>query len=271
MRSIFVALVAVAAISSGCTKKAEGQTVAVVNGDEITTAELNAELAAAKLPVGVDGARARSQILQSIIDRDLLAQDARKSGIDKSPEFLQRQRQMTQNLLIGMLADREGGSAQLPSDSEVAQFEAAHPQAFAQHELWNLDQLRFAMPPPGPIRDELNKTKTLPELAKVLSDNHIAATPAKRQIDSSAVPDDMYAKITKLAPGEPFIVAMGTQAVASAITSRDPQPLIGDDAKPQAVAAMRKQQTQNLLQNRLKELRSSAKIDYKAGFAPPAK
>jgi len=85
------------------------------------------------------------------------------------------------------------------------------------------------------------------------------------------VPDDMYAKITKLAPGEPFIIAFGTQAVASAITSRDPQPLIGDDAKPQAVAAMRKQQTQNLLQNRLKELRSSAKIDYKAGFAPPAK
>lgn len=268
MRPIFVGLIAIVALAPGCAKKAEGQTVAVVNGDEITTAELNAELAAAKLPPGIDGAQARSQVLQAMINRDLLAQDARKEGIDKSPEFLQRQRELTDNLLIAMLADREGGSAQLPSDAEVAQFETSHPQMFAQREIWSLDQLRYKQPPAGPISDQIAKTKSLDELAKVLSDNKIVATPAKRQIDSSAVPDDMYAKITKLAPGEPFIVPVGSEAVASAITARQPAPVSSDDAKPAAVAALRKQQTQKLLENRLQELRRSAKIDYKPGFAP---
>jgi len=271
MRPIFVMLIAIVAVAPGCSKKAEGQTVAVVNGDEITTAELNADLSAAKLPPGAGGAQARSQVLQAIIDRDLLAQDASKAGIDKSPEFLQRQRELTQNLLIGMLADREGGSAQLPSDAEVASFEAAHPQMFAQHEIWSLDQLRFATPSSASVKEQMKRTKSLQELAKVLSDNKIVATPAKRQIDSAAVPDDMYAKIENLAPGEPFIVDAGGVAVANAITARDAQPVTGDDAKPQAVAIIRKQQTQKLLQDRLKQLRASAKIQYKEGFAPSAK
>ena len=50
MRSKLVLAVGIALMASACTKKAEGQTVAIVNGEEITAAELNAELANAKIP-----------------------------------------------------------------------------------------------------------------------------------------------------------------------------------------------------------------------------
>lgn len=271
MRPIFVALVGIIALAPGCAKKAEGQTVAVVNGEEITTADLNARLAGAKLPPGVDKAAARSQVLQSMIDQTLLAQEAKKEGIDKSPDFLNRERQFNDELLISMLAERKGGTTQLPRDSDVAQFEASHPQMFAKREIWSLDQLRFQLPPKGPLMDQIGKTKTLQELAKLLSSNNIAATPAKTTIDSSVVPQGVYEKIQALGPGEPFIIPVGNEAVASAIASRDPQPLVGDDAKSVAVNALRKEQTMDSLRSDVKRLRSQAKIEYKPGFAPANK
>ena len=100
MRSKIVLAVGIALMASACTKKAEGQTVAIVNGEEITAAELNAELGNAKIPEGADKNQARSRVLQAMIDRRLLAQQARKDGIDKTPEFLNRQRRATDEWLV---------------------------------------------------------------------------------------------------------------------------------------------------------------------------
>ena len=123
MRSGIVFALALAFVVSGCNKKAEGQTVAIVNNEEITAAELNAQIATAKLPPGLSKEDARTRVLQSMIDRRLLAQQAKKDGIDKSAEFLNRQRQATEELLIRMLASRQMDTAQLPSNQQVERFE----------------------------------------------------------------------------------------------------------------------------------------------------
>ena len=91
-------------LASGCNRKAEGQTVAVVNGDEITALRPEFRTDQAKVPDGADKNAARSQVLQQLVDRRLLAEQARKEGIDKTPEYLNRQRQAEEELLISMLA-----------------------------------------------------------------------------------------------------------------------------------------------------------------------
>ena len=101
---------------SGCDKKAEGQVVAIVNGEEISAAELNAELRNVNLPAGADAKRARTAILQSIIDRRVISQQAREDGLDKSPDFLNQQRRMTEELLIRMFAERQTSTNQLPNE-----------------------------------------------------------------------------------------------------------------------------------------------------------
>src|SRR5437763_8427667 len=97
---IFATVVACAILVSGCQRKAEGQTVAVVNGQEITVPELNFALGQAKIPESADKNAVRSQILQQLVDRQLLADQAKSEGIDKSPEYLNRQRQADEQLLI---------------------------------------------------------------------------------------------------------------------------------------------------------------------------
>ena len=269
VRSKLVLAVGIALMASACTKKAEGQTVAIVNGEEITAAELNAELDNAKIPEGADKDQARSRVLQTMIDRRLLAQQARTDGIDKSPEFLNRQRRATEDLLINMFASRQIDTAKLPANSEIEKFQAARPWVFSQREQWNLDQLRFQMPKDAATRAKLDKAKTLEEVAKVLTDASIAFTRQKNKLDTAVIPQNLYGQLAAAArASEPFIIPIGDQAVASMIVSREPAPITGEQARPIAVAAMRREQASQLMQNRLKSIRDAAKIEYKKGYAP---
>ena len=85
------------------------------------------------------------------------------------------------------------------------------------------------------------------------------------------IPHDLYGRLLTMDPGEPFIIPVGNLAIASVVTSREPAAITGDQARPVAVAAMRRAQAAKLMQDRLKSLRQAAKVDYKSGFAPPAK
>jgi EpsD family peptidyl-prolyl cis-trans isomerase len=264
------AIVLAAALAAGaCDKKAEGQVVAIVNGEEISAAELNAELRNINLPQGADAKQARAALLQSMIDRRVISQQAREEGIDKSPEFLNQQRRMTEDLLIRLYGSRQTNTNQLPSEQQVAQYIAANPRMFADRQQWNLDQLRFPMPTDPQVVKRLDGAQSMQDIAKILADAGITATPAKTKLDTAIIPADIYGRVATLPPGRPFIFPVGGQGIASTIASREPSPLIGDAARPLAVAAIRRQQSSDAMQRKLKTLRQAAKVEYQKGYAPP--
>ena len=83
--SVIASVVVCGVLLSSCQRKAEGQTVAVVNGQEVTLPELNFTLSQAKVPESADKDAVRSQLLQQLVDRKLLVEQARSEGID-APE-----------------------------------------------------------------------------------------------------------------------------------------------------------------------------------------
>jgi len=263
-----IAVLVCGILVSGCQRKAEGQTVAVVNGQEITIPELNFAIDQVQIPTSSDKNVIRNQVLQKLIDRRLLAEQARKEGVDKTPEFLNRQRQLNDDLLISMLAARRLKTAQVPSDRDVETFIASNPQIFANRETWDLDQIVYLTPTDPKILTEVQNAHSIDALIAVLQQHQIAFGRQKNRIDTSAVPPDVYARVSKLPAGEPFAVPVGPKTIASGITARDPHPLSGDAAKPAAVQLMRKKQTTKSIEDLLKSLRGTAKIEYQPGFAP---
>jgi peptidyl-prolyl cis-trans isomerase C len=257
------------ATTTACQKKAEGQTVAVVNDEEITASQLNAELANANVGEGADKQAITNRILQGLIDRRLLAEQARKDGIDRSPDFISRQQRMNEELLIGMMASRSMDTSKLPSDAEIAAFQAKQPQAFAKREVWKLEQLQYDTPKDRAVLQRITATKTLPELAAVLTAARVPFQRGNNQLVTSVIPAELYPRLAQMTPGEPFIVPAGTKSVASAIVSREPAALTGPNARTEAVNAIRRQNSTTALQQRLKELRAAAKVEYKEGYAAP--
>jgi EpsD family peptidyl-prolyl cis-trans isomerase len=253
---------------SGCQRKAEGQTVAVVNGDEITIPELNFALGQARIPDSADKQSVRSQLLEKLIDRRLVAQQARKEDIDKSPEFINRQREATEELLISMLAARRLKAQPLPSDRDVTAFINDNPQIFAKRETWTVDQVYYAIPKNPQFPNEINNTKSIDEIIGVLQKYKVKFARRTTDLDTALIPPPIYKMVMGMAVPQPFVIPSGDRAVASYVVNRQPNPLVGDQAKPIALATIRKNQTEKSLEDTVKSLRSSAKIEYQPGFAP---
>ena len=256
-------------ILAACNNKAEGQTVAVVNGKEITLSELNFELGMANVPAGTDKTAARAQVLQSMIDRRLLANQAREEGVDTTPDFISRMRRGEEDLLISMLSAQRLKSVALPSARDTDAFIASHPAMFANRELWDLNQIQFQPPADPAVQAEIYKTPSFPALLAVLQKHGITVAQQKNRLDTAIVPAELFQKIAAIPDGEPFIVRVGDRAIASVIVAREPKPLLGDQARPVAANVMRKEQSTKDMANRVTSLRKAAKIEYQKGYAPP--
>jgi EpsD family peptidyl-prolyl cis-trans isomerase len=263
--------IVLAFIVSGCERKAEGQTVAIVNNEEITAADLNAELSSENLPATGATKEARARALEKLIDRRILAQKAKADGLNKSPEYLNQQRRMNEDLLLNMLVSRKVNTAQIPSPDEINRYEAGRPQLFANREVWTLQQIIYPLPKDASLTAKLKAANSLDDVAQILTASGIQFTRATKKIDTAIIPNAIYAQIAALKPGEPFIAPGDKQAVASVISTRDPAPIAGDQARTVALSAMRQEQAQKFVQDQVKSLKASAKIQYQPGFGPPSK
>jgi len=271
MRQRIIIAIVIALMSSACQKKASGQTVAVVNNEEITAAELNAELTNNSNLSASDPKAARNAALQELINRKLLVQQARSDGIDKSPEYLNQVRRTTDDLLINMLVSRRLNTSQVPSPQEITSFEAAHPELFAAREVWTLNQIIYPLPKDQAVTAKLNAAKTLDEVGQILTASGIQYTRDTKKVDTAVFPHAIYAQVLTVAPGEPFIAPGPDKAVANVITARQPTPTSADQARVLALNAMRRDQVNKIVLDRMNGLRATAKIEYQPGFGPPAK
>jgi peptidyl-prolyl cis-trans isomerase C len=271
MRKRTILALVVALMASSCQKKATGQTVAVVNGEEITSSELNDALTNEKNLAGANTKDARTAELQKLIDRKLVVQQARADGVDKTPEFVNQQRRLIEDLLINLLLSKQLKSSQVPSPEDIARFEASRPEIFANREIWSLNQIIYPLPKNPAVNAKLAAAKTLDEVAQILTADGIQFTRDSKKIDTAVFPHAIYEQVAKVAAGEPFIAPGPDKAVANVIAARQPAPLTADQARAVALNGMRKEQADKIVQNRVKDLRAKAKIQYQPGFEPPAK
>ena len=269
-KRVIFALAAVAMVTA-CQKKAEGQAVAVVNDEEITAVDLNNELRTLNIPETANKEEARVAILQRLIDRKLLVQQARSDELDRTPEFLTEQRRQTDNLLINLLLSRQLNTAQLPSAAEIAKFEASRPGMFADRQIWTLDQVIYPTIKDPAVLKRIQETNSFPELQQILTEAGVKVEKSSRQLDTALFPNTVFTRVNSLPSGMPFVVPGGDRTVASVIVSRQPAPRTGQEARPVVLNMMRSEQAQKVLQDKVKAARKLAKIEYQKGYAPAKK
>lgn len=264
-----LALVAAVALV-GCDKQPTGQVAAVIDGEEITEAEINLELGEMQPPPGADRKAIQRAALQRLVDRRLLANGARQDGLDQTPEFILRQKQLDEALLVQMLTHKMGRSVKMPSDAEVDQFIAKNPNMFANRTVLNLDQIAFTPPAQDTYLKSLAGAHSMAEVEAVLKQFGIKFQRRSTQLDTAQVPVELVKKIEALPSGEPFVIPAGGAMSVNVITGSKTVPTSASDARPVAVAAARNRMLGEQVDQRLKSERVQSKVVYQAGFAPPA-
>lgn len=263
-----VALISLSLMATACQKKAEGQVVAVVNGEEITLNELNAEIADLNVPPNADRKAVRADVLSRMVDRRLLAQAAKDAGLDRDPAYISQERRLKERLLVSMYGRKAFDTISVPDNAKLDQYMAAHPGMFGSRQKLVLDQLQFDMPADVSKLKGLDTAHSLTEVGDRLTAMGITFQHGNGQLDTATISADALKRLEALPAGEPFIVPSGNKVIVSVITSRQPVAIPIDQAKPMAVQALRAEELNKIGEQRLSEAKKKAKIEYQPGYEP---
>lgn len=254
----------------------KGQTVATVNGDDVTVQELNAELQGANLPANIN-ADQRKQVekaaLQQVVNRKILADIARERGLDKTPMFLIQQRRAEESILVQMLQRQMSSSVKAPGQTDVQTFIAKNPGLFAERKIFTVDQIQFQTPRDPSILKKYEPLKSMDEVAAQLKADGIQFRRAPATLDVATANPQIVEQVLKMPAGEIFIIPAGQVMVANRITDTRVVPLTGAQAQQLATARIQQNAFNDLIKRDLepKVKKAEGEVKYQAGFGPPPK
>jgi EpsD family peptidyl-prolyl cis-trans isomerase len=266
--ALLSSVVAAGLLLTACHKEPKGQILAIVNGEEISMQELNAELQGARIPDNADRDKIRKEVLQRLIDRKLIVQKAREQGLDKTPEFVAQQRRLEENLLVSLLGQKIAATVPMPDDRDITQYIADNPSQFSGRQRLLLDQIQFAAPKDPKQLLMLRDAHSLDDVAAGVQKLGLAMSRGKGVIDTGRLDPQMVKIIDKLPPGEPFVLPSNGQYVASVIVGRDSTPTPGNVARLAAAEVVRRKALVAESKAQVARARTGAEIQYQPGYEP---
>lgn len=259
---------ALAACGGGGEPK--GQVLATVDGEEITATDLRAELNGATAGSPEQQKMMERMALQNIVNRTILAQAAKKEGLDKTPEYAVMARKAEQMALIEMLNDKSRKAMPQPSADEVNNFVSSNPVMFEQRRTFVVDQIVVPRADQA-LATALQPVKTLAEARAVLAQRKVPSSEAVGVIDALTIPPEAAKQIAALPPGEVFVIPSGGGMRINQVRSSQTNPITGEQAQAIAREMLTRQRLQGQLQNQAGSLikAGQANVKYNAEYAPP--
>lgn len=197
------------ALLTACeSKEPSGQVIATVAGHEITTSELQQEIAS---NAGMN--LSRDQALDALISRKILVGAAIEAKIDKSPSTLLMQAKARDLVLLSALTRSVHDSTPQPDDEEVKDFVAKHSASYAERRVFILDQfVVMDRAREQQLLRQLAPLKTLEQARALLDGSRISYAQTIGAVDALTIDPDQAEKMAGLPAGE-LIVSPSEQGL----------------------------------------------------------
>lgn len=280
---LLAAVAALALTACGKDEKGpEGQVVATIDGKDVTIHEVNAE-------IGGMGAQAQAAprklveavALSRVIERKMLAIEARNKKLDQSPQFVLAKSRADENLLVQSLQAEVAGKVQATPRESAQKFISDNPIMFADRRIMTLDQIQFLRSPKAmalPLKD----AKTMQQVEQLLLEANIEYRRAPQQIDTLVLDPRLskeFVSLNRGPGGEPFMYTDQPQGApapvvyVNVVSKMDINPFLGEKAISYAQQVIQRQEVGKRLQAELTRLREAnkAKITYAKGYDAPDK
>jgi EpsD family peptidyl-prolyl cis-trans isomerase len=265
-RAMCLSVALVAALLAGCGEKAKeskpGQALARVDGSEITVLQLNEELQRAGIPANQQQ-QASKQLLQALIDRQLLENEAAKEKLDRDPKVMQAIDRARSLIIAQAYMQKKIGNPQRPSAAEVEDYFNKHPEFFSNRKQFNMNELVIegkALTPE--LRAAADGAKSLEEVAVWLDAHKVKYGRTQVSRSTSDLPPQVSSKLLSIPKGQIFIVNEGDKALLVSIAEIKDAPVTLAVAGPQIEQALAAQKNKEVAAAELKRLRTGAKIEY---------
>lgn len=252
---------------TGCNRTPTGQVVATVEGSEITRRDLITELKALGGRSDTDLKAVQSGLVTTLVDRQVLIDEAKRQKLDKNPDFLAADKRQRDVLLATMFAQSMAAHAKAPDAGAVQAFIASNPQMFGARKILLTSQV--TAPSTGITPQAVGPLHGQQAVLDYLKAHKIQSSQRSATIDTLTIPKDLTEKLLSLPRGEPLAIGNGGVIVFTTVLNMRDAPVPADQQAKVAASVMQRQAMGKAVQDEIKRLRGGSDIKYLPGFEPP--
>ncbi|KKO65126.1 hypothetical protein VM94_01178 [Janthinobacterium sp. KBS0711] len=264
-------VLAVAGLSAcGNKEKKAGQALASVNGEEITVLQLNEEMQRANVPVAQQEV-ASKQLLESLIDRQLLQNEAAKDKTDRDPKVVQAVERAKALIVAQAYMQKRIGAIARPSKQEVEEYFQKNPQFFTERKQFDMRELVIATTDMNDkLKAAMDAAKTLDDVAAWLDTNKVKYARTQLSRTSADLAPELSTKLLSMPKGQLFIIREGDRTLLISLADIRDNPVNLAQAAPQIEQFLFNKKNKDAADTELKRLRAAAKIEYLNKEGAPA-
>lgn len=244
------------------------QALASVNGAEITVLQLNEELQRTGVPA-LSTETASKQLLEALIDRQLLQNEAVKDKLDRDPAVVQAVEHAKALIVAQAYLKKRLGTLAKPSRPEIEDYFLRHPEYFSHRKQFELRQLLVSTRDVNDaLKVAMEASHSLEEMALWLAARKIKYSQAQLSPTSSELAPELGNKLLTTPKEKLFIVQEGERSMLVSIVDVKDAPVSLEIAAPAIEQFLINQKNKESARAELTRLRSVAKIEY---LNPPGK
>ena len=261
-------LVAATTLTACNKKEGGGQSLARVNGEDITMLQVNQELAHANVPPGQKKAAVK-KIVESLINRQVVVDEAKKEKIDRSPAVLREIARAKAQIIEQAYLRKIMAKIPKPSEAEISDYFHKHPEIFGKGKLYDMHSLLFSRKyMDAALKSKIDSAKSLGDIELWLSSHNIHFARGIASRTTMQMPPAMAARLETMHAGQMFIVNEGGNSMVVVIDDIKNNPVAFEDAAPAIERYLQNKKAKEVVDTEMKHLRSLAKIEYLKTPAP---
>jgi EpsD family peptidyl-prolyl cis-trans isomerase len=241
-----------------------------VNGEAIATGDIERELN--KAGVKKDSAQSQevaNRLLNVLVEQRLLAQQARKDGLEKDPNVIQALQAAERQVLAQAYVEKLTSNVVKAGDTQISDYYNQHVELFSQRRIYRLQEIIIPVSPENAtaVKSRLGSGSNLNDLMQWLKSQNIPVRGAQTVKSAEQLPLELLAKLHPLQDGQAITMEGANQVTILALTGSQLQPLSLEQARPAIERYLLVNAKRERAKADLDKLRAAAKIEYLPPYA----
>ena len=259
---IIVPLLSACGYAKENVEKKPGQALASVNGNEITILQLNDELVRAGIRAE-QFETASKQILESLIARQLIVDEAVRTKLDRTPEVMQARERANAQVIAQAYLQRITNKLGKPNQVEIDEFYQRNPEYFEKRKQFDLTIVRIALNDLNKeLKTVLDAAKSIDEVTTWLDKQGIQYARNVALRSTADLPSHIANMMLEKGKNHIFVMQERAYNLLIAVNAIKENPLSLALATPQIEKFLANQKYKHASEEEINRLRSSAKIEY---------
>jgi EpsD family peptidyl-prolyl cis-trans isomerase len=259
---VFITVFTLTACDKEPSTKKSGQSIVSVNGSEITMLQLNDEIRRSNIRAD-QYETAREQLLESLIARQLIVDEAVRNKLDRTPEVMQARERANAQVIAQAYLQGIISKIAKPSKAEIEDYFQKNPELFAQRKQFDLTTVRIAT---RDISEELKRVidaaKSMEEVVTWLDKNKIQYFRSLATRSSADLPLQLVSMLREKSKDTIFIINEQEKSILISVNAIKDNSVSETVAAPQIERFLINQKYKEATDAEIARLRTSAKIEY---------